>query len=65
MLPAKDNRLSIFKLMHYNVVTMYFYIFIKKIHLYWEPADKEITIKLVNNGHTLEYAPKEAGTFWG
>ena len=31
----------------------------------WRPADKEITTELENNGHTLEYAPKEAGTFWG
>ena len=64
-LPAKDNRLSILKLIHYNVKTMYFYIFIKKMTFIWRPADKEITTELENNGHTLEYAPKEAGTFWG
>ena len=44
---------------------MYFYIFIKKMTFIWRPADKEITTELENNGHTLEYAPKEAGTFWG
>ena len=35
VIPAEDNRLSILKLIHYNVVTMYFYIFIKKLVLKW------------------------------
>ena len=33
VIPAEDNRLLILKLIHYNLVTMYFYIFIKKLVL--------------------------------